>query len=181
MIFFIETTSPKIAKTINCIDGWNDTLFGGPGAVDYLFGGGYNDTIEGNEGMDLVFGDHGSVSFYEESHKLLFSKTSDNYCRGGDDLIRLGDGDDLVSLIAICKLVFSCPATLTKLLCIFRRLAGHTTTKFTGRTDKTQFLVTLATTMQKRSSCHTRTLLVTSIILISQVMIHWMVVRTMTF
>ena len=97
MIFFIETTSPKIANTISCLNGWNDQLFGGPGTVDFIFGGGYNDTIEGNEGMDLVFGDHASVSFFEESHKLLYAKTTDTSCRGGYDFIQLGDGDDLVS------------------------------------------------------------------------------------
>lgn len=65
--------------------------------ADYIVGGSFDDTIEGNEGMDLVFGDHASIDFFEESHKLKFATTMDTGCARGDDLIKLGSGDDIVS------------------------------------------------------------------------------------
>ena len=67
---------------------------GGAGSVDYLIGGGFNDTIEGNDGMDLVFGDHAFLTFYEdESHRLRYARTINHSCSGGFDTIDLGSGD----------------------------------------------------------------------------------------
>lgn len=75
--------------------GGNDYLEGGSGAVDYIVGGGYNDTIEGNDGMDLVFGDHARIDFYVQSHQLRYATTIETACTGGDDYIDLGEGDDI--------------------------------------------------------------------------------------
>lgn len=62
--------------------------------MDYLIGGGFKDTIEGQNGMDLAFGDHAKLAFYEaESHKLRFATTTNPSCAGGDDTINLGAGD----------------------------------------------------------------------------------------
>jgi hypothetical protein len=83
--------------TINCSDGGADTITGGSGIVNYIVGGGYNDHIEGNDGMDLVFGDHAHVDLFDESHKLKYATTTDAGCTGGDDTITLGEGDDIVS------------------------------------------------------------------------------------
>jgi len=83
---------------VNCSDGASDTLFGGAGTVDYIIGGAYNDTIEGNEGMDLVLGDHAEVHFFQSSHKLKYVTTIDPECTPGDDFISLGNGDDMVSI-----------------------------------------------------------------------------------
>jgi len=94
--YYPNSTSPKLITSIDCIEGGDDTLYGGNGTVDYIIGGAYNDTIQGNDGMDLVFGDHALIKLYEnESHKLLFAQTILEYCAGGDDNITLGLGDDM--------------------------------------------------------------------------------------
>lgn len=86
------------AHSIDCANGGDDELYGGDGLVDYLIGGSFNDTIEGQDGMDLAFGDHASLSFYEtESHQLRHATTKDPSCAGGTDYIDLGSGD--VSLL----------------------------------------------------------------------------------
>ena len=88
------STSPKEAISTSCELSGKDTLYGRAGLVDYLIGGGFDDTIEGNDGMDLVFGDHAYLTFYNhESHKLKFATTTNHSCSGGDDLIDLGSGD----------------------------------------------------------------------------------------
>ena len=88
--------SPKLITSIDCLEGGDDTLYGGNGDVDYIIGGAHNDTIQGNDGMDLVFGDHALIELYEnESHKLRFAKTILEFCAGGDDHITLGPGDDM--------------------------------------------------------------------------------------
>jgi len=47
--------------------------------------------------MDLVFGDHASISLSADmSHKLEYATTTDAGCNGGEDNITLGSGDDLV-------------------------------------------------------------------------------------
>lgn len=74
-----------------------DILSGGPGEVDYIIGGGFDDVIDGNAGMDLVFGDHALIKMHELSHKLNYATTIDPGCSKGADLIQLGDGDDIVS------------------------------------------------------------------------------------
>jgi len=83
--------------TLNCSDGDADRLYGGPGVVDYIVGGAYNDYIEGNDGMDLVFGDHAKIDLFPASHKLQYAQTTDFGCTGGDDTIYLGAADDIVS------------------------------------------------------------------------------------
>jgi Ca2+-binding RTX toxin-like protein len=98
IVYYLDSTSPKSVATINCSDGGNDNLYGGSGVVDFMIGGAYNDTIKGNDGMDLVFGDHAQINLFELSHKLRYAKTASPGCSGGDDLIVLGAGDDLVSI-----------------------------------------------------------------------------------
>ena len=64
--------------------------------MDYVIGGAFNDTCEGNDGPDLIFGDHASIELYEgEPYKLRYAKTIDANCTGGEDTIRLGDGNDI--------------------------------------------------------------------------------------
>jgi len=72
-------------------------LFGGAGDVDYLVGGAWGDTMEGNDGMDLVMGDHAKFEFTSSvSHQLQYAETIDPTCTGGADVIRLGRGNDMV-------------------------------------------------------------------------------------
>jgi Ca2+-binding RTX toxin-like protein len=97
IVYYLDSSSPKLLTTINCSDGGADTLTGGSGVVDYIVGGGYNDHIEGNDGMDLVFGDHARIDLFVESHKLKYATTTNTGCTGGDDTITLGEGDDIVS------------------------------------------------------------------------------------
>lgn len=96
-MYYLDSPSPKTATTINCGDGGPDTLLGGSGLADYIVGGSFDDTIEGNEGMDLAFGDHAGIDFFEESHKLKFATTMETGCTRGKDSIKLGSGDDIVS------------------------------------------------------------------------------------
>ena len=87
------STSPKSALSISCRLSGEDEILGRDGLVDYVVGGGRNDKIEGNEGMDLVFGDHAYLTFYnEESHKLRFATTTNHSCTGGNDTVDLGPG-----------------------------------------------------------------------------------------
>jgi len=97
LVYYLGTSSPKLLVTLNCTDGAPDRLYGGPGAADYIIGGAYNDYIEGNDGMDLVFGDHAKIDLFPTSHKLLYAQTVDFECTGGDDTIYLGSADDIVS------------------------------------------------------------------------------------
>jgi len=97
-VYHIGTSSPKLLETIHCSDGAADQLYGGPGEVDYIIGGAYDDYIEGNEGMDLVFGDHARIELFEASHKLKYSQSTDFGCTGANDTIILGPGDDMVGL-----------------------------------------------------------------------------------
>jgi len=82
--------------TINCSDGAEDHLVGGSGSVDYIVGGALNDLINGEDGMDLVFGDHARIELYPTSHKLKYAETIEPGCTGGEDDITLGPGDDMV-------------------------------------------------------------------------------------
>jgi len=83
---------------LNCSLGGFDSLYGGPGDVDYLVGGSHSDYIEGNSGPDLVFGDHASITLYADvSHKLKYATTTHAGCGGSSDSIILGRGDDIVS------------------------------------------------------------------------------------
>jgi len=94
--YHAHSNFPKQLLSVNCSLGGPDEIYGGDGDVDYLIGGSYNDTIYGNKGMDLVFGDHASITLTETfSHKLLSATTTDHSCEGGDDTIDLGDGDDI--------------------------------------------------------------------------------------
>ena len=68
----------------------------GDGIVDYLIGGAYADELHGQDGMDLVFGDHASISLYsDETHKLHYATTIEASCTPGADTIYLGAGDDI--------------------------------------------------------------------------------------
>jgi Ca2+-binding RTX toxin-like protein len=94
--FHDSTEYPHTITSLSC-DGGDDTLFGGGGSVDYLIGGAYNDTIYGEGGPDLAFGDHAEITLNEiESHKLVYAETIQAECTGGDDLLIMGDGDDIV-------------------------------------------------------------------------------------
>jgi Ca2+-binding RTX toxin-like protein len=85
---------PKQALSLDCCRGDNDTIFGGDGEVDYLVGGGMHDVILGEEGPDLVFGDHALIIFdVDVSHKLKYARTTNHSCAGGNDTIFLGGGD----------------------------------------------------------------------------------------
>lgn len=58
--------------------------------------GGFDDHIEGNEGRDLVFGDHAAIALSEiEPYKLVTAITTDAHCTPGVDNITLGEGDDM--------------------------------------------------------------------------------------
>jgi Ca2+-binding RTX toxin-like protein len=106
MSYYAESTSPKHLLSISCCLGGNDKIYGGAGDVDYLIGGGFNDTIEGNDGMDLVFGDHAFLTFYEtESHRLRYATTTNHSCSGGDDTINLGAGDVRSSYLLLLSTV----------------------------------------------------------------------------
>ena len=85
---------PKQALSLDCCLGNNDTIFGGAGEVDYLVGGGMHDVIHGQEGPDLVFGDHALIVFdVDVSYKLNYARTTNQSCAGGNDTIFLGGGD----------------------------------------------------------------------------------------
>ena len=96
--------------TIDCSVGGYDTLHGGEGDVDYIVGGSFDDAIYGDHNAstniansDVVFGDHAEIVFYaNETHKLQHAITIDGNCSGGSDIITLGPGDDLVSLLDYC-------------------------------------------------------------------------------
>lgn len=80
--------------SIDCCLGDDDTIFGGDGEVDYLVGGALNDAIKGEDGPDLVFGDHAFITFDKnESHKLRYARTTNHSCSGGNDIMDLGVGD----------------------------------------------------------------------------------------
>ena len=67
---------PHLIETVACVDGGGDHIYAGDGNVDYVIGGAFNDTVEGNGGPDLVFGDHASIELYEgKSYKLRYAKT----------------------------------------------------------------------------------------------------------
>lgn len=83
--------------------------------MDYLVGGGFNDTIYGDDddgrpdGVNMVFGDHARIEFYDdfsESHRLLTAVPTDCDCSGGSDTISLGSNDDIVSFLG--RELFSC-------------------------------------------------------------------------
>ena len=105
---FYDTSStsryPKLLLTINCSFGGEDTLYGGNGLVDYIVGGSGDDIIQADSSLstnssnlDVVFGDHAEILFYEdETHRLQQALTTDPGCGPGNDIITLGPGDDLV-------------------------------------------------------------------------------------
>ena len=94
MRFHQGSNFPKQALSLDCCRGDNDTIFGGDGEVDYLVGGGMHDVILGEEGPDLVFGDHALIIFdVDVSHKLKYARTTNHSCAGGNDTIFLGGGD----------------------------------------------------------------------------------------
>ena len=97
--------TPQVVVTMDCDFGGSDVLLGGDGFADYLVGGTSNDTIRADKSLstnssnlDVVFGDHGKILFYEdESHKLQQAITTEAQCNsGGDDTVTLGPGDDVV-------------------------------------------------------------------------------------
>ena len=97
-----------------------------------------NDIIAGQDGPDLVFGDHAFITFDKNvSHKLRYARTTNHTCSGGDDKIDLGDGDvSLAKIQAQCNIDKSGFKALTIefhcLLCSSRilLLEVHTRTVF---------------------------------------------------
>ena len=91
---------PRLLLSVACDLGGKDELHGGGGDVDYLVGSAHNDTIWGDGGVDVVFGDHARIELSgTESFQLLYAVTIDASCEGGDDIIDLGEDDDLVRKI----------------------------------------------------------------------------------
>ncbi|GAX18396.1 hypothetical protein FisN_2Lh003 [Fistulifera solaris] len=96
LLFDMDSGFPTSLLTLSCDQGGNDILSGGEGVVNYIVGGSFDDTIQGSGAMDLVFGDHASISLYaDSSHKLQIAVTVDPACGGGSDEIYLGAGDDI--------------------------------------------------------------------------------------
>lgn len=96
VFFWPNSTSPQRLETVACSIGGSDEIHGGDGPVDYLIGGSYNDTIYGDGGVDVVFGDHAVIDLSETMpFKLQYAKTIEHACKGGDDTMFLGSGDDL--------------------------------------------------------------------------------------
>ena len=86
---------PRSILSIYCQDGGADYLYGGSGDVDYIIGGGFNDYVEGNEGMDLVFGDHAFILLNSTMpFKLEYAQTIYPNCTPGNDNITLGPGGE---------------------------------------------------------------------------------------
>lgn len=87
---------PHSINTVGCEYSGDDIIYGGNGAVDYLVGGGEDDTIYGEGGPDLAFGDHANILLYEwDPYRLAFATTADANCTGGSDSIILGEGNDI--------------------------------------------------------------------------------------
>ena len=62
----------------------------------FSISGGFDDYVEGDDGMDLVFGDHGEIILSKDNpYKLVYATTTDASCTPGADNITLGKGDDL--------------------------------------------------------------------------------------
>ena len=102
--YYARTNSPKSLRSIDCHMGGNGVLRGGPGLVDYLVGGSYDDELFGEDGMDLVFGDHASILLYkDQSHRLHNATTKDASCTPGKDRISLGPGDDMVRATCVTR------------------------------------------------------------------------------
>mmetsp|Transcript_18680 Transcript_18680/g.28384 ORF Transcript_18680/g.28384 Transcript_18680/m.28384 type:complete len:741 (-) Transcript_18680:1050-3272(-) len=95
ILFHSLSETPYRITSLSC-DGGDDRLFGGAGEVDYLIGGSYNDVIDGENGPDLVFGDHAEIVLDATiAYKLVYAETIMAQCTGGNDNITLGDGDDI--------------------------------------------------------------------------------------
>jgi hypothetical protein len=53
-------------------------------------------TVEGNDGPDLVFGDHATILLSNETQfELVSATTLDPFCTPGNDTIYLGQGHDI--------------------------------------------------------------------------------------
>ena len=121
-----DSGHPKLLLTMNCSvggsAGGSDSLHGGDGDVDYTIGGSLNDAIYGDDknstnvaNSDVIFGDYAEIMFYGNvSHRLQEAVTIDGNCSSaGNDIISLGPGDDVVSLMAsdlagkVCSLLVS--------------------------------------------------------------------------
>ena len=86
---------PRSILSTSCQDGGADHLYGGSGDVDYIIGGSFNDYVEGNEGMDLVFGDHAFILLNSTMpYKLEYAKTIYANCTPDNDNITLGLGGE---------------------------------------------------------------------------------------
>ena len=99
LLDFIETTDPTI--------GGDDFIFTGEAGDDVVLAGAVNDWVDtGETGDDIVFGDHGFVDFAIEPTdfaELADSKVSvvaqvmsTDPDLGGDDVLLVADGDDIV-------------------------------------------------------------------------------------
>lgn len=62
----------------------------------FSIAGGFNDTVDGGDGPDLVFGDHGEIELSNYiPYKLVSASTIRTSCTAGIDNITLGKGDDM--------------------------------------------------------------------------------------
>ena len=72
----------------------------------FSIAGAFDDVVEGNEGADLVFGDHGEIKLSEDTpYKLVYATSIDAACTPGIDNITLGDGDDIAFGGKCCPVV----------------------------------------------------------------------------
>lgn len=83
----LDASAATLAVFVNCLNGGNDTIFGGAGddtingldGDDSLVGGGGNDSLNGGTGNDALIGGEGN-------NKLIGGE--------GDDVLIAGDGND---------------------------------------------------------------------------------------
>jgi hypothetical protein len=85
LLSLIQTSDPTY--------GGNDRITVGCGD-NIILGGSGSDTIVADKGENIIFGDNGSVSFNE--HGLLAVIQSVDPANGGDDLITVGCGDNVI-------------------------------------------------------------------------------------
>ena len=87
--------STQILTVVNTADTLNDN----PETADTLTSG--NDTIDGGDGNDIIFGDKGEITQETGTNRILttgavVSITNTNRNLGGNDIIRGNNGDDIV-------------------------------------------------------------------------------------
>jgi Ca2+-binding RTX toxin-like protein len=81
-------------ETTQIAHGGNDSIDGNEDD-DLIFGGFGSDVLNGNAGDDTIFGDNGNV-VYTEGTPTLMETTDTSEATGGPDEIDAGDGDNIV-------------------------------------------------------------------------------------